>query len=143
MSRALKWWMMVTDIGFLAYWSISALALFGAISLPPDWMYGGFDDPRVVAWNWSFLSIDLPFSILGLAAVAAHRRARDSWRALAILSLAFTFAAGGMAISYWAILGEWDPFWFLSNLLIMVWPLFFLPGLVASASPHQAHDSAA
>jgi hypothetical protein len=83
-----------------------------------------------VAWNWSFLPVDLAFSILGLAAVRAARRGNPIWRPLALLSLAFTMVAGGMAVSYWTLLGEFDPSWFLPNLALVIWPLFFLPGLV-------------
>jgi hypothetical protein len=35
-----------------------------------------------------------------------------------------------MAIGYWTILGEFDPAWYLPNLALAVWPLFFLPGLL-------------
>lgn len=134
MSTSLRICILITDIGFLLYWAVSALALVGLITLSPEWMYGGYGDPQVFAWNWSFVSIDLPFSVLGLAAVAADRRGSLAWRPLAFLSLAFTFAAGIMAVSYWAILMEWNPTWFLPNLLLVIWPLFYLPGLVRGTS---------
>jgi hypothetical protein len=130
MKTSLRLWILITDIGFLLYWAVSGLALIGVITLSSDWMYGGYDDPRVVAWNWSFLSIDLPFSLLGLVAVAAERAGNPVWRPLAILSLAFTIAAGAMAVSYWALLQEWNPSWFVTNLTLVIWPLFYLPGLV-------------
>jgi hypothetical protein len=137
MKTSLRLWMLVTDIGFLLYWAVSGLALIGVITLSSDWMYGGYDDPRVVAWNWSFLSIDLPFSLLGLVAVAAERASNPVWRPLAILSLAFTIAAGAMAVSYWALLQEWNPSWFVTNLTLVIWPLFYLPGLVRGTAQDQ------
>lgn len=136
MSRALAFSLAVTDLVFLAYWSVSLLALAGVIHVPPDAMYAGYDQPRVIAWNWSFLPLDLAFSASGLLAVRAARRGDPIWRPLALISLAFTMAAGGMAIGYWILLGEFNPSWFLPNLTLVVWPLAFLPGLVReTASP--------
>jgi hypothetical protein len=43
--------------------------------------------------------------------------------------------AGGMACGYWLLIGEIDPTWFGMNLLLLVWPMIFLPRLV--------HDMAA
>ncbi len=120
----------ITDVMFLLYWSLSGLGQAGILPIPHDWMYAHYDQPQVIAWNWSFLPVDLAFSILGLSAVAAARREAPIWRPLALLSLSFTLVAGGMAVSYWAILREFEPSWFLPNLALVIWPLFFLPGLV-------------
>lgn len=130
MSPALRWAMLVTDIVFLLYWAISLAALVGLLALPAGFMYGGFDQTRVMAWNWSFLPLDLAFSVAGLLAVAAARRGDPAWRPLALISLCLTATAGGMAIGYWTILGEFDPAWFLPNLAIFLWPFLFLPRLV-------------
>lgn len=92
-----------------------------------------------MAWNWSFFPLDIAFSIIGLAAVRASRRNRPIWRPLALISLILTMVAGGMAVSYWALLGEFDPAWFLPNLALLLWPLIFLPGLIGQLS--VAHDS--
>jgi hypothetical protein len=129
MPKSLKLALAATDLIFLTYWTMSGLAQLGAIHIPRAWMYANYDQALVVAWNWSFLPLDLVFSISGLAAVAAARRGHGAWRPLAFLSLAFTMAAGGMAVAYWTILGEFDPAWFLPNLALVIWPLFFLPGL--------------
>lgn len=128
----------ITDLLFLLYWSVSGLEQLGMIHIPGAWMYAHFDQPRVIAWNWSFLPVDLAFSVLGLSAVAAARRGQAVWRPLALLSLAFTMVAGGMAVSYWAILREFDPAWFLPNLVLVIWPLFFLPGLVRATGSVEA-----
>ena len=130
MPRALSLAFTVTDSLFLLYWSLSGLAQAHVIHIPPDWMYQHYDQPLVAAWNWSFLPLDLAFSGLGLSAVVAARRGSGLWRPLALLSLAFTMAAGGMAVAYWLILGEFEPTWFLPNLALVLWPPCFLPGLV-------------
>ncbi|MFD1189279.1 MULTISPECIES: DUF5360 family protein [Phenylobacterium] len=136
MRRALAISLAVTDLLFLAYWSTSLLALAGVVHVSPDAMYAGYDQPRVIAWNWSFLPLDLAFSVSGLLAVRAARRGSPIWRPLALISLAFTVAAGGMAIGYWTLLGEFNPSWFLPNLALVVWPMAFLPGLIReTASP--------
>ena len=130
MPRALKFALATTDLAFLVYWSVSGLAQAGAIHIPAAWMYAHYDQPSVVAWNWSFLPLDLMFSTTGLTAVAAAQRGSPLWRPLALLSLAFTMAAGGMAVAYWTLLREFEPAWFLPNLTLVLWPLIFLPGLM-------------
>ncbi len=134
MPRALAIAFAITDGLFLVYWSVSGLAQARLLHIPAAWMYSGFDQPRVIAWNWSFLPLDLAFSLLGLSAVAAAKRGSPLWRPLALLSLAFTLAAGGMAVAYWTLTGEFDPTWFLPNLALVVWPLCFLPGLIRQAA---------
>jgi hypothetical protein len=109
---------------------VAVLLELNIVQVPREVMYADFDQPRVIAWNWSFLPIDLVFSVVGLASVNASRRGNAIWRPLAIISLTLTVAAGGMAISYWTILGEFDPAWFLPNLALVIWPLLFLPRLV-------------
>jgi hypothetical protein len=68
MSNSLRLSLSITDIVFLAYWLVSALHLAGVLPIPADWLYADADDPRVVAWNWSFLPLDLAFSLTGLTA---------------------------------------------------------------------------
>lgn len=130
MPRTLAATLTITDLLFLLYWAVSGLDVVGVIHLSDSMMYSGHDQPRVVAWNWSFLPLDMAFSILGLAAVACARQGSGLWRPLALMSLTCTMIAGGMAVGYWALLGEFDPSWFLPNLLLLLWPLLFLPGLL-------------
>jgi hypothetical protein len=84
----------------------------------------------VEAWNWSFFPLDMAFSITGLAAVRFAGSGNALWRPLALVSLVLTMVAGGMAVGYWSLLGEFDPAWFLPNFLLLVWPILFLPRLV-------------
>ena len=136
MSKRLAGFILVTDILFLTYWFFSVLHIAGLFALPPSMMYGEFEQPRVFAWNWSFFPIDVLFSITGLLAVRLARRGDLRWRPIAIISLCLTFVAGFMACAYWTILGEFDPSWFLPNLALVIWPLFFLPRLIqATAQP--------
>lgn len=130
MSASLKFLISVTDVLFIFYWFVAALSELGLLSVPPEMMYADYDDPRVVAWNWSFFPLDIVFSIVGLAAIQANRSGHGIWRPLAIISLTLTMTAGGMAVSYWAILREFDASWFIPNLVLLIWPMFFLPGLV-------------
>lgn len=138
MPRSLAIAITVTDVAFILYWILAALSQAALLDIPPEWMYANYDQPDVIAWNWSFLPMDLAFSVFGLMAVAAARREDPKWRPLAIVSLTLTMAAGGMAVSYWAILQEFDPAWFLPNLLLVLWPLFFMRGLIAGSNPTNA-----
>jgi hypothetical protein len=133
MPRGLALAISVTDIAFLLYWTVSALAVAGLIAIPPAWMYAGYDKPWVCAWNWSFLPLDACFSLTGLAAVAAARRGLALWRPLALVSLTLTMTAGLMADSYWILMGDFDPAWFLPNLGLVLWPLPYLARLIAGS----------
>jgi Family of unknown function (DUF5360) len=130
LSGGLKLALTITDLAFLIYWAIAGLDTAGLISLPADWLYPDAHDPRVVAWNWSFFPLDIGFSVTGLCAVRANAQGKPIWRPLALISLILTMVAGGMACGYWLLLAEVDPTWFGMNLLLLVWPLAFLPKLV-------------
>ena len=134
MPRALRAGLLLTDTLFLLYWAAASLGALHLITPPASLMYGGYGEPRVFAWNWSFLPLDLAFSVTGYAAIAAARAGRPGWRPLALISLVLTMVAGGMAVSYWAILGEFDPAWFLPNVALLLWPAPFIPGLVRDLS---------
>ena len=129
MPRSLRLALGVTDVVMLLYWAITALAALGIVALPPAALYKGYHQPLLVAWNWSFMPLDVAFALTGLAAVHAARAGRE-WRGLATVSLTLTMCAGGMAIGFWALSGDFDPAWWLPNLLLLLGPLVWLPGLV-------------
>lgn len=121
-SPLLRWSMGLTDIGFLVYWSVTGLAALGVLQIPPDWLYKDYSDPAMVVWNWSFAPLDLLASATGLTALWRARSGRP-WAGLALISASLTFCAGFMAVSYWAIAGDFDPSWWAANLFLMAWPL--------------------
>ena len=114
----LKRLLTLTEAGMIAYWIFATLVVTGLFDVDPALMYSDYRDPVVVAWNWSFLPLDLSFAILGLA---ARYRVRDNRRRelLATISLTLMFCAGLMAVSFWAIRVSFDPFWWLINLWLM------------------------
>ncbi|MEZ4241258.1 MAG: DUF5360 family protein [Myxococcota bacterium] len=120
---------LVTDLGMLTYWSVTALHALGVLHLPPAWLYSDYADPVVTSWNWSFLPLDLLLSLSGLAAARLHARGHPGWRPLALASLGLTFCAGFMAVSFWAVRCEFDPVWWGLNLWLVAWPAAFAPRL--------------
>ena len=127
--RSMKPFLLVTDIGFLLYWGVSLPILLGVDLIPADWLFKDYDQPLVIAWNWSFFPLDMVLSICGLLSLRRHARGDPSWRPLAAFSLALTFCAGFMALCYWVIRADYDLAWWLPNLFLMTWPLYFLPRL--------------
>lgn len=127
--RQMKPFLWVTDILFLLYWFVSLLILAGLLNIPNEYLYSDYNDPAVVAWNWSFFPLDVAFSICGLMAIRRFKQDHPSWVMYAAVSLCLTFCAGLMAIAFWTIRLEFDPSWWIPNFLIMVWPLYFLPKL--------------
>ena len=122
----------VVEAAMLLYWAVTALAALGLVALPPTALYKGYDQPLMVAWNWSFMPLDVAFALTGLASVRAARAGRP-WRGLATVSLTLTMCAGGMALAFWTLTGDFDPGWWLPNLVLLLGPLVWLPRLVRAA----------
>jgi hypothetical protein len=80
--RATKVLMLLTDIGFVVYITVTGLAL-----IPPEWAFADYTSPLMVAWNWSFLWIDLAASLTGLTSLALLRRGSPSGPGLMLVSL--------------------------------------------------------
>ena len=127
MPRGLRLSFAVVDGLMLFYWAASALMAVGLVRLPPSIMYAGYGTRLIDAWNWSFAPLDLLFSVTGLAAVHFANRGDPRWRPLAIVSLTLTFAAGLMAVAFWALTGDFDPAWWIPNLGLIAVALFWLP----------------
>lgn len=120
-SWALRAFLLSVDLGFLAYWLIT-----GAQLLPADWLYAHHDDPVMVAWNWSFMPLDLLISATGLTAVFSARRRDARWLLWALLSLMATSASGLNAIAFWALRGDFDLGWWAPNLVLLLGPWPFV-----------------
>lgn len=109
---------LVTDIGFILYWLVVASKI-----LPANIMFNGYDDSAVAAWNWSFLPLDLCASIAGLTAVRSLRSGRSNALPLLIVSLTLTAAAGGMALAFWTVRGDFELAWWIPNAFLLLFPL--------------------
>ncbi|MEI5101466.1 DUF5360 family protein [Streptomyces sp. PmtG] len=134
---AVKLAMLVTDLGFLAYWSAALLGL-----IPAAYAYKDYDDPVMSDWNYSFLPLDLAASATGLAALyltrrPGHRHAA-AWRPLMLVSLTLTSTAGLQAVAFWALRGDWSPTWWLPNLALLLFPIPAVLLLITRVPPEGA-----
>ena len=125
-SNALKIVLIVTDSSFIHYWGLTGSMAFGLVTVPPEWLFSDYTDPNIVAWNWSFMPLDLLASPTGLIALRASQLGKI-WRDETLISLALTFCAGFTALSFWIFQGSFDAGWWAPNLFLMLWPLFMLP----------------
>ncbi len=125
MTRTLKTFMLVTDVGFVLYWLITVLHL-----IPAELLFRDYTNPLLVYWNWSFLPLDLLISATGFAAVWLYRQQNPSWQMLAVMSLTLTSVSGLQAIAFWLFAQDFNMSWWLPNLFLLMYPLFFLPKLV-------------
>ena len=96
MPMSLNWTFRIIDWSMLLYWSLISLAALSMITLPASMMYDGYSTPMIDAWNWSFASLDVLLALLGL----------------------ITFAS-------WAVEGEFNPSWWIQNLLLMILPAYW------------------
>ncbi len=117
----MKFFFWVTDLGFLAYWLLAAFA-----NLPPEYLFKDYDNPLMVAWNWSFLPLDLLISATGLSCLWYGKRNTSRSENLAIISLTLTACSGLQAVSFWAIRSDYSLSWWAMNLYLLIYPLFFL-----------------
>ena len=115
---------LMVDIAFILYWLITYLQL-----LPPAFLYQDYTNPILVSWNWSFFPIDMLVSISGLVSFWLYRSASPQWTFFALLSLVLTVCSGLMAISFWIFRNDFDPGWWLPNLFLMIYPIFYIPKL--------------
>lgn len=132
--QRLKPFFLFTDSAFIMYWVATLLQL-----VPESLLYRDYHDPLLVAWNWSFLPLDMLISATGLTSLALHRQADPRWRSLALISLVLTFCSGLQALAFWTLRADFDLSWWLVNGYLLVYPLFFIlamtRALVAPATP--------
>lgn len=138
MPSGLRWTFRIIDWGMLFYWFVIGSAALGIFSVPASIMYDGYGTPVIDAWNWSFAPLDILFAILGLTAVYLDRKADDRWKIWAVASLSLTFCAGLMAVGFWTIRGEFNPSWWIPNLLLMALPLYWFVKLFVLQTDQKA-----
>ncbi|MEU5861532.1 MULTISPECIES: DUF5360 family protein [unclassified Nonomuraea] len=133
MLRATKALMLLTDLCFVAYFTVTGLGL-----IPPEWAFADYADPLMVDWNWSFLWIDLLASATGLTSLWLLRRGRPAGEPLMLVSLVLTMASGLMAIAFWTLRGDFSLAWWIPNLYLLLFPLPAIAALTARGrSPHS------
>ncbi|MFJ9946316.1 DUF5360 family protein [Kitasatospora sp. NPDC091207] len=115
--------MVVTDVGFLAYWAATLLAL-----IPAEYAYKDYQNPVLSDWNYSFVLLDVLASVTGLSALRLGRCGAAGAQPLMLVSLALTSTAGLQAVAFWTLRGDFSPGWWLPNLFLLLFPI---PGMVA------------
>jgi hypothetical protein len=123
--RRLKPFFLITDIGFILYWIITLLHV-----IPAEYLFQDYTNPILVSWNWSFLPLDLFISGTGLVSLYLHKREDARWQPLALVSLVLTFCSGLQAISFWVLRQDFDLSWWIPNLYLLIYPLFFIPAFL-------------
>jgi hypothetical protein len=118
---ALRYLFLVVDVGFLAYWLITLLHL-----IPGEYLFQDYQNELLVAWNWSFLPLDLLISVTGLSSIVLYQRGSASWRLLAFCSLILTSTSGLQAIAFWVIRRDFMLEWWIPNAFLLGYPLYFI-----------------
>ncbi|WP_289355079.1 DUF5360 family protein [Paenibacillus sp. S-12] len=121
MGRTLKAFMLFTDIGFLVYWTITFMGW-----IPKEYLYQDYSNELLVAWNMSFIPLDLFISITGLLSIYYYHKKKPVWSALCFTSLLLTFCSGLQAIALWSVRLDFDMMWWTPNLFLLLYPLFFI-----------------
>ncbi|MEU1878608.1 DUF5360 family protein [Streptosporangium sp. NPDC020072] len=119
--------MLLTDVGFLVYFSVTGLGL-----IPAAWAFADYTEPLMVSWNWSFLWIDLLASATGLLSLHLLRRGAPEAERLMLVSLVLTSASGLMAVAFWTLRGDFSLAWWIPNLYLLLFPM---PAIVRLVRP--------
>jgi hypothetical protein len=122
--KRLKPFFLFTDIGFIVYWIITGFKM-----LPQEYLFKDYSNPIAVAWNWSFLPLDLCISCTGLFSLFLFKTNNIQWKNFAFISLILTFCSGLQAIAFWVIRLDFDVAWWIPNLFLLIYPLFFLKSI--------------
>ena len=122
LTRTQKVVVWAIDLGFITYWLLISLQI-----LPAEAMFTGYETPEVQAWNWSFLPLDILASLTGILGNTTKRLDKKT---LLTISLVLTSVAGGMAIGYWAFIGNFELSWWLPNLVLLLFPIWPLTNFV-------------
>lgn len=116
LTRTQKVIVWAIDLGFIAYWLLISLRV-----LPAEAMFAGYEKSEVQAWNWSFLPLDILASLTGILGNTTKRLDKKT---LLTISLVLTSVAGGMAVGYWAFIGDFELSWWLPNLVLLLFPIW-------------------
>lgn len=57
---------------------------------------------------------------------------------MALISLTLTFCSGLQAIAFWIIKADYDLMWWIPNLYLLIYPLFFIPKLIKTPTNTSA-----
>lgn len=123
--KKLKILFLVTDIGFILYWLITAFHL-----IPLEYAFKDYMNPILVDWNWSFLPLDMMISFTGFSALYLYSKKSDKWIMICLCSLILTFCSGLQAIAFWAFREDFDIAWWVFNLYLLIYPLPFIYKLI-------------
>ena len=119
--KSLRIFFLITDIGFILYWVITLIGV-----IPASYLFKDYHNPILSAWNWSFLPLDLMISFSGLYSLRLMSKADGRWTNMALISLVLTFASGLMALAFWTIRRDFDISWWLPNLYLMLYPIYYI-----------------
>ncbi|KGR74235.1 DUF5360 family protein [Ureibacillus sinduriensis] len=125
MRNSLKILFLLTDIGFIVYWIVTVFGL-----IPKEYVYQDYQNELLVIWNWSFFPLDILISITGLISLYLSREKDSRWMPFALISLTLTFTSGLQAIVFWTIKQDFDLMWWIPNLYLLLYPLYFIPLLL-------------
>jgi hypothetical protein len=109
----------VTEALMLLYWLLAGALALNLLSIDPSLMYSDYQNPLVVAWNWSFFPIDLAFALIGLSA-RFGRFSMDLKFKLETTAAALMICAGLMAVSFWILTGDFSISWWAVNIWLIV-----------------------
>ncbi|OAB47297.1 YvaD family protein [Paenibacillus antarcticus] len=133
--RRLKPFFLMTDIGFIVYWIVTYFHI-----IPTSWAFKDYDNPIIVAWNWSFFPLDIIISLTGLYSLYLYRKQHATWRGFALISLVLTFCSGLQAIAFWSFIKDFDITWWVFNLYLMIYPLFFIRLFISRVKQGAVHN---
>ncbi len=108
-----------TEVLMVVYWILATALVLEWVTIDPALMYSDYENPLVVAWNWSFFPIDIAFATIGLFATFGHVDRQRKFK-LETTAATLMVCAGLMAISFWVITGDFNAVWWGVNIWLIL-----------------------
>ncbi len=74
--------------------------------------------------------LDIFISLTGYISLYLYARQKQTWSQFAFLSLILTSCSGLQALAFWTIRQDFDISWWIPNLYLLIYPCFFLKGIL-------------
>ncbi|WP_232371663.1 DUF5360 family protein [Leptospira ainazelensis] len=78
--------------------------------------------------------MDLFVSITGFYSLYLRKRKRPEWERMALISLVLSSSSGLQAIAFWSFRTDFDPSWWIPNLYLLLYPIYFVYRLLFVSS---------
>ena len=132
--RTPKYFFITIDLGFILFWTITAIGI-----IPAEYLYKDNKNEILAHWNLSFFPLDIAISFTGLTTLYLFSKNDSLWKILALILLILSSVSGLHAITNRTLARDFDLSWWIPNLFLLIYPLFFIPRIFRLLAGTERH----